>query len=218
MYLKYPALIIKIKDMFKGQYGRYIVSLIDYKECFSSASTLEEAFKNANEMLILTAWEERKTPSDVYTLDLRSTIRSFLSDANIPIECVDFKNSILTVLNINTDDYTESFKTVKNNIICEVIDKEKINNKIIRCPNCGASYDNLEIVLSSPLQFKMKLNGEILYDDFSTGYVTAENARLNIVSDSNCYCRSCGTYCIPCFDKKESPTKVVKLERVNYDE
>lgn len=46
MYLKYPALIIKIKDMFKGQYGRYIVSLIDYKECFSSASTLEEAFKN----------------------------------------------------------------------------------------------------------------------------------------------------------------------------
>ena len=49
MYLKYPALIIKIKDMFKGQYGRYIVSLIDYKECFSSASTLEEAFKNANE-------------------------------------------------------------------------------------------------------------------------------------------------------------------------
>ena len=101
MYLKYPALIIKIKDMFKGQYGRYIVSLIDYKECFSSASTLEEAFKNANEMLILTAWEERKTPSDVYTLDLKSTIRSFLSDANIPIECIDFKNSILTVLNLS---------------------------------------------------------------------------------------------------------------------
>ena len=92
MYLKYPALIIKIKDMFKGQYGRYIVSLIDYKECFSSASTLEEAFKNANEMLILTAWEERKTPSDVYTLDLRSTIRSFLSDANSTLSITTSSN------------------------------------------------------------------------------------------------------------------------------
>lgn len=86
------------------------------------------------------------------------------------------------------------------------------------CPNCGADSDNLEVTLQMPLRFQLTKNGSIKYDNFSLDNNLIKNVRLDTESDLNCYCKICGTYCTPFFDKKESPTKVIELERLNNNE
>ena len=72
MILNCPVILIKIKDQYIKQYNdnKYIVSLVDYSNAISYASNLEDAVSYANELLILSAWDEkdRKKGEDLDTI------------------------------------------------------------------------------------------------------------------------------------------------------
>lgn len=132
MILSCTALLIKIKNEYIKQYdnNKYVISLINYPYAISYASNLEDAISYANELLILSAWDEKdrkREKEDLNTIIVTKDIEAYVvaTVKGIDVDHLEIKNSILVLLTVNTDDYIESFKVENNHVVSCIREKEE---------------------------------------------------------------------------------------------